>query len=404
MAQKQLDAVVPGSGSVVALNGASLVAEAMRQINPDVVAAYPITPQTILMEAFSQFVADGRVDTEFVTVESEHAALSTLIGASAAGARAQSATSGAGLAFMWELLWCASGMRLPLVMHLVTRSLSAPLNILGDHTDAMGARDTGWVQIFAEDGREAYDNAIQAVRIAEHRDVLLPVMSAQDGFTVSHSVERAETLSDDAVRSFIGSYAPAHTLLDVDHPATFGPNADRVQFALYRRQQAAALEGALAVILDVGREYGARSGRSYGAFEGYRLEDAEFVAVLMGSAAGAARAAIDELRAEGMRVGLLKLRVYRPFPSALLADALQGAQGVAVLDKSAIFGSSGGPLFLDVAAALAVHRQQPALLPYVYGLGGRDTYPWHLAQVFRELQEAASLGEAAPGIRFLGLD
>ncbi len=406
MAQKQ-----PGipaqqlQGRMVAMNGGALVAEAMRQINPDVVAAYPITPQTILMEGFSQFVADGLVDTEFVTVESEHAALSTLIGASAAGARTQSGTSGAGLAFMWELLWCAAGMRLPIVIHLVTRSLSAPLNILSDHTDAMGARDTGWVQLFAEDGTEAYDNAIQAVRIAEHPDVLLPVMSAQDGFQISHSVERAQLLSDDAVRAFVGQYVPQHSLLDVDHPATFGPNDDRYYFALHRHAQFAAMDNALPVILEVGRQYGELSGRSYGAFESYRLEDADYAVVLMGSAAGAARLAVDRLREQGIRAGLLKLRVFRPFPAALVAQALQGKRAVAAMDKCAVFGSQGGPLFLDIATCLMVSGAAPfGMLDYVYGLGGRDLMPEHVELVFRELQAVDGGADADPVQRFLGLE
>ncbi|MBI2887292.1 MAG: pyruvate ferredoxin oxidoreductase [Chloroflexi bacterium] len=392
------------SPRVVALNGASLVAEAIRQTDPDVVAAYPITPQTILMEAFSQMVADGRVRTELVTVESEHAAMSVLIGACAAGARVQSATSGAGLAFMWELLWCASGMRLPIVMHLVSRSLSAPLNILGDHSDVMGARDTGWVQLFAEDGQEAYDNALQAVRIAEHPEVLLPVMSAQDGFSISHSVERAEVLPDELVRSFIGTYAPAHSLLDIERPATFGANDDRQFFALHKRQQYEAMERALGVVSAVGQEYGDLTGRSYGLLEAYRLKDAELAVVLMGSAAGAARAAVDKLRAARVPAGLLKLRLYRPFPAAAVAQALAGKRAVAALDRSAIFGAQGGALFLDVCSALATHGAAPRMLSYVYGLGGRDTVPSHVEQVFRDLEAVAREEPALPAQRFLGLD
>src|SRR3990172_29489 len=229
-------------GRVVGLNGASMVAEAIRQMNPDVMAAYPITPQTLVVEAFSQFVANGEVDAEFIAVESEHAALSTCVGASAAGGRAMTATAGAGMALMWEIMWCASGMRLPIVMHVVNRSLSGPLNILCDHTDSMGARDTGWIQLFAEDGQEAYDNAIQCVRIAEHPDIMLPTLHGQDGYTISHSVERGEILPDDVVKKFVGTYKPKHALLDVDHPVTFGPNDYSDYFALHKRQQYAALE------------------------------------------------------------------------------------------------------------------------------------------------------------------
>lgn len=392
------------TGQALAMNGATLVAQAMRQMNPDVVAAYPITPQTILMEAFSQYVADGLVNTELITVESEHAALSAVIGASAAGARAQTATSGAGLALMWELLWCASGMRLPIVMHLVTRSLSAPLNILGDHTDAMGTRDAGWVLLFAENGQEAYDSALQAVRIAEHPEVLLPVISAQDGFTTSHSVEYGEILPDEAVRAFIGSYSPRHSLLDVDHPATFGPNDDRDYFLLHKRQQYAAMEAALPVVLEIGQEYGRLTGRAYGAFESYLLEDAELALVIIGSATGAARAAVDQLRQEGIKAGLLKLRLYRPFPAKLVAQALQGVRAVAVFDRASTFGGQGGPLFLEICTALMTHGRLPKVQNDIYGLGGQDLLPRHVEQALRDLAATTRGAPLGATQRFIGLD
>ncbi|HLB11805.1 MAG TPA: pyruvate ferredoxin oxidoreductase [Dehalococcoidia bacterium] len=374
-------------GKAVALSGGHLAAHAMRQMNPDLVAAYPITPQTVLMELFCQFVADGRVDTELLTVESEHAAMSACIGAAAAGARVQTASAGAGIAFMWEMLWCASGMRLPIVMHVVNRSLSAPLNILGDHTDAMGCRDTGWIQLYAENGQEAYDNAIQSVRIAEHSEVLLPIMQCQDGFTISHAVQRAELLPDDAVQAFVGAYEPAHSLLDVEHPVTFGSNDDRNDFFSHKRQQWAALERALEVIPQIGQEFGRMTGRSYGYFEGHYLEDAEIVLVLMGSVAGATRMVVEEMRAEGIKVGLLKVRCYRPFPAQALAEALSSAKVIGVVDRSTCFGGQGGPLFLDTCTALFHRGLSPAVVNYICGLGGRDVVPQQIKAVFQELLE-----------------
>ncbi|MBI4497330.1 MAG: pyruvate ferredoxin oxidoreductase [Chloroflexi bacterium] len=372
-------------GKDVALNGGQLVAHALRQMNPDLVAAYPITPQTVLMELFCQFVADGLVDTELLTVESEHAAMSACIGAAAAGARAQTASAGAGIAFMWELLWCASGMRLPIVMHVVNRSLSAPLNILGDHTDAMGCRDTGWVQLYAENAQEAYDNAIQALCIAEHPQVLLPVMECQDGFTISHAVQRVQLLPDEAVRTFIGDYQAEHSLLDLDHPVSFGANDDRNDFFWHKRQQWDALEHALDVIPQIGAAYGQLTGRPYGYFEGYRLDDAQVVLVVLGSVAGVARMVVEEMRSEGVKVGLLKIRCYRPFPAQAVADALRGATVVGVLDRSSCFGGQGGPLFLDTCTALYQRGLAPQTVNYIGGLGGRDIVPGHIRAVFQEL-------------------
>ena len=259
----------------MALEGDNAVAEAMRQVNPDVVAAYPITPQTEIVQTFSEFVAEGRVDTEFIPVESEHAAMSACIGAAAAGGRTQTATCGAGLALMWELLWCASGIGLPIVMHVANRSLSAPLNILCDHTDAMGTRDAGWIQVFAEDHQEVYDNAIQAVRIAEHTDVMRPVMSCLDGFVLSHTLAPVEILPDEVVRQFIGSYKPMYSLLDTDNPVTFGAFDHWDYFFEHKRQQWEGMTNALEVITEIGKEYGKLTGRYYGLIEPYQLDDAE---------------------------------------------------------------------------------------------------------------------------------
>ncbi len=390
-------------GKIVALEGANVIAEAMRQMNPDVVAAYPITPATEIVQTFSEYVADGLVDTEFVAVESEHAAMSACIGASAAGARTQTATAGAGLAFMWEMLWVAAGMRLPIVMHVSNRSLSAPLNILCDHTDAMGARDTGFLQIYAETHQEVYDNALQAVRIAEHPDVMLPIIAGQDGFVLSHAMERLEVLPDDVVKRFVGTYKPKHTLLDVAPPVTYGPNAHWDIYFEIRRQQWDAMEKALPVIEAIGQEYGKLTGRYYGLVEPYRLEDAELAVVIIGATTGAARVAVDELRRQGVKAGLLKLRCARPFPAAAVAQALANTKAIAVMDRTTCFGAQGQPMFLEVCTALFQKGVPAKTVNYVYGIGGRDTVPPQIVQVFNELKDIASTGNSEPVFRYLGL-
>ncbi len=390
-------------GTPVALDGDRAVAEAMRQINPDVVAAYPITPQTEIVMRFSEFVANGEVVTEFIPVESEHAAMSATIGASAAGGRAQTATAGAGLALMWEVLWVASGTRLPIVMHVVNRSLSAPLNIHCDHSDSMGARDAGWIQLYDESVQEAYDNAIQAQRIAEHPDVMLPTLHALDGFILGHGLERLEVLPDDAVKGFIGTYTPAQPLLDIDHPVTYGPMDLADYFFEHKRQQAAAMEKALEVIPQIGEEFGQLTGRYYGLTEEYRLEDADFVAVALGSTTGTAKTVVDELRDQGIKAGLLKLRCFRPFPASVVAEALGNRKAVAVLDRSISFGAQGNPLFLEVVTALYTHGFSPKVVNYAYGLGGRDTVPALIHQVYKDLVEIDRNGVTGPPLRFLGV-
>jgi len=390
-------------GTPVALDGDKAVAQAIRQMNPDVVAAYPITPQTEIVMRFSDYVANGEVDTEFVPVESEHAAMSVCIGASAAGGRTQTATAGAGLAFMWEVLWVASGTRLPIVMHVVNRSLSAPLNILCDHSDSMGARDAGWIQLYGENVQEAYDNAIQTVRIAEHPDVMLPTLQCLDGFIVGHNMERLELLPDEAVRKFIGTYKPSHSLLDVAHPVTYGPMDYHDYFFEHKRQQAAAIEKALEIVPLIGEEYGRLSGRYYGLMEEYKLDDAQFATVVLGSTAGTAKVVVDELRDQGIKAGLLKIRCFRPFPAAAVAAALGNKKVVAVLDRSISFGAQGNPLFLEVCTALLTHGFAPKVANYVYGLGGRDTRPGLIRQVYQDLMDMENEGLAGPTVRYLGI-
>lgn len=390
----------------IAIDGNTAVATAMRQINPDVVAAYPITPQTSTVQTFSQFVADGLVDTEFVTVESEHSAMSACVGAAAAGARVMTATSSAGLALMWEIVYVAASNRLPIIMLVVNRALSAPINIHCDHSDSMGARDAGWIQIFSENPQESYDNMIQAVRIAEHPDVLLPVMVCHDGFITSHGLERVEVFDEEEIRDFIGTYKPQMTtLLDIDNPVTYGPLDFYDYYYEHKRQQVEAMRHARPVIIEVGREFGKKFGRSYSLFETHRLEDAEAAIVVLSSTAGTARVVVDRLRAQGLKVGLLKPRVFRPFPARELVEALAHVQVIGVMDRSISFGAmnNAGPLFLELCAALKVYGGDMPIVDYVFGLGGRDIVPSQIEQVARDLLKIAETGERGEPVRYLGV-
>jgi len=389
----------------MALDGAHAAAQAMRQINPDVMAAYPITPQTAIVQTFSQYVANGEVDTEFIPVESEHAAMSACVGAASAGGRVMTATAANGLALMWEVLYIAASSRLPIVMPVVNRALSAPLNIHCDHSDSMGARDAGWLQLYSETAQEVYDNIIQAVRIAEHPDLLLPVMVMQDGFITGHGVEGMEVAEDAVVKDFIGAYEPKYSLLDIDHPITFGAWDMYDYYFEHKRQQIDAMSKAMAVIADVGKEFGKTFGRSYGIFDQYAMDDAELAIIVLSSAAGTVRTTVRKLRNEGLKVGLLKLRVFRPFPAQELVAALNGVKAVAVMDRSASFGAmdSVGPVFLEVCAALFAAGATTKVVNYIYGLGGRDVFPDHIEQVASDLREIADTGKVKSLVNYLGL-
>jgi len=388
-----------------ALDGNAAVATAMRQINPDVVAAYPITPQTSTVQTFASFVADGLVDTEFICVESEHSAMSACVGASSAGARVMTATAANGMALMWEILYIAASNRNPIVMSLVNRALSGPINIHCDHSDSMGARDSGWLQIYSESGQEAYDNIIQAIRIAEHPDVLLPVMVCQDGFITSHGMERVEIYDDADVKAFVGEYRPQWPLLDLERPKTFGPLDFYDYYYEHKRQQVEAMERAKPVVLDVAAEFKRAFGRDYDLFESYRLEDAEVALVALNSTAGTIKAAVDQLRDEGLPVGLLKPRLFRPFPAQELVAALQHLKAIAVMDRAISFGSmdNGGPLFSELAAAFYVYGPWVPMVDYVYGLGGRDILTHEIESVFREALHIAATGEIERQVTFLGV-
>ena len=385
----------------VAATGNTFVAEAFRQVRPAAVFAYPITPQTTIVEQFAAFVAAGKTDAEYVTVESEHSAMSAAIGSSAAGARTLTATSSQGLAYMWEALHIASGLRLPIVMANANRALSAPINIHCDHSDVMGARDTGWVILMAENAQEAYDNTIMSVRIAEEN--MLPVMPTLDGFITTHAIARGEMMDDQTVAEFVGEYEPEHYLLNRDESISVGGFANLGNsYMKVKKAERDAIDNSGPSILKVGKEWEALSGRGYSHIDCWSVDDADYVIVIMGSAAGNARTVARELREAGKKVGILKVRTYRPFPAMEIAEALKGATAVAVMDRAESFGGPAGPLALDTSMALFQEDASAKLRTYIYGLGGADVKLELFREVFEEL-EAAAAGAPNPGLIYKGI-
>ena len=376
------------------LSGNEAIATAMRQINPDVFAMFPITPSTEIPQYYAQYVADGRVDTEFITVESEHSSLSACLGAEAAGVRAVTATSSAGLSFMNEVLYVAASSRLPVVLAVACRALTGPININHDYSDSMAERDSGFIQIYGENNQEVYDNYLQAHRIAEHPDVRLPLMICEDGFITSHAIENIELEDDEAVKKFVGEYHPENYLLKKENPLAVGPYGVSNYYMEARVAQAQAMKNAKKVILDVAADFEKTFGRKYGFFEEYKMEDAELAMVIMGSSAGTAKAAVDKLRAEGVKAGLIKIRVFRPFPGEELAKALKGVKAVAVMDKSEGFSACGGPLFAETAGACINMPDRPLMVDIVFGLGGRDFTVEAALSVYDRLKNIAATGEA----------
>ena len=385
------------------LSGNEAAAIAMKQINPDVVAAFPITPSTEIPQYFSTFVNNGTVDTEFVAVESEHSAMSACIGAEAAGGRAMTATSANGLSLMWEMIYIASSLRLPIVMSLVNRAVSGPLNIHNDHSDAMGVRDSGWIQLFSETNQEAYDNLIMAHQIAEHKDVLLPLMVCQDGFITSHSIENIELIEDDKVKEFVGKYEPEHYLLNHKEPIAVGPLDLQAYLFEHKKQQADAMVNAKQVILEVAEKFEKMTGRKYGFFEEYKLDDAEIAIICMNSTAGTAKATCDKLRNQGIKAGVLKVRVFRPFPAEEIAKALSHLKAIAVLDKADSLNAAGGALFEDVTSGMFVNNIHVPTVNYIYGIGGRDTTVKDLEKVYNDLIEIIKTGYIKNPYRYLGV-
>ena len=382
------------------LSGNEAVAYAMKQINPDVMGAYPITPSTEIPQYFSSYVDNGEVDTEFIPVESEHSAMSTCIGAEAAGCRAISATSSCGLIYMAEMLYVAASDRLPITLAVSCRALSGPININNDHSDSMGARDTGWIQLYAENNQEAYDNYLQAMRIAETPDVRLPIMVCQDGFITSHAIENIELVETEKVREFVGEYKPEGGLLKA--PMAVGAYATPAFYMEAKRQQAQAMMDAKEVIKKVGAEFGAMTGRTYGLIEKFEMDDAEEAIVIIGSSAGTAKEAIKELRAQGRKVGMIKVRSFRPFPSEEIVEALKGVKAFAVMDKDDSFNGHCGPMYAEVAASLyAAGVSGPKGISYIYGLGGRDVRVESIQHVFADLKEIAETGNIGETYRYL---
>lgn len=385
------------------LSGNEAVATAMKQINPDVVAAFPITPSTEIPQYFSTFVSNGLVDTEFVAVESEHSAMSACIGAEAAGARAMTATSANGLSLMWEMIYIASSLRLPIVLSLVNRAVSGPLNIHNDHSDAMGVRDSGWIMLFSENNQEAYDNTIMANRIAEHKDVMLPIMICQDGFITSHSIENIELIEDSKVKEFVGEYHPEHYLLNKKEPIAVGPLDLQAYLFEHKYQQAEAMKNAKNVIKEVSEDFAKLTGRNYSFFEEYKSQDADYIIVCMNSTAGTTKFVVDNLRKQGIKAGLVKIRMFRPFPAEEIADALKNAKSIAVLDKADSLNAAGGALFEDITSAMFTNQVFVPTVNYIYGIGGRDTKAEDINSVFEDLAKLDLSKKIEDPYRYLGV-
>jgi pyruvate ferredoxin oxidoreductase alpha subunit len=400
---------------VIALSGDEAVAYAVKQCDVDVVAAYPITPQTIIVERFSQYVHNGEVDTEFICTESEHSALTCCLTAAAVGARTFTATASAGLALMHEILYVTSGCRAPVVMAVVNRALSAPINIHCDHSDSMVERDSGWIQLYAENSQEAYDSVIQAFRIAEHPEILLPTLIGLDGFYLSHTLENVAVLPDEVVRDFVGQrrfpLVKNHEgksvpfKLDPETPITIGPLDLYDYYFEHKRQQEETMRKAPEIIGKVHKEYAEISGRQYGngLVEPYRLEDAELATICLGSTAGTVKTVVDQLRAKGVKAGLLRIRVFRPLPVQDITEALQNVKAVAVMDRSCSFGGYGGPVFHEIRHVLYDSKIHPHVVNYIYGLGGRDMSQHLVQKIYRDLARIVETGQIDQTVQFIGL-
>ncbi|NLA69504.1 MAG: pyruvate ferredoxin oxidoreductase [Clostridiales bacterium] len=385
------------------MSGNEAVAFALKQINPDVFPMFPITPSTEIPQYFSNYVANGEVDTEFITVESEHSSMTATIAASSAGARALTATSSAGLAFMWEMLHIAAANRNPIVLALVNRALSGPLNINGDHSDGMGARDTGWVQLYAEDNQEVYDNMVMAYRISEHKDLHMPIMICQDGFITSHAVQNIELIDDDKVKNFVGEYEPEDWLLNPSESIAFGSYSVADYYIEAKKAMSDALSYAPAVVKEISDEFAELTGRSYDLVESYMLDDADFAIVAIGSVCGTTKCVIDSLRNQGIKAGLAKIRMYRPFPAKELCDALVNVKGIAILDRAEGMSGQGGPLGADVMSALFREKSDALAVNYIYGLGGRDVKTTDILKVYDDLKEIVRTGDDSDAYRYLGI-
>jgi pyruvate ferredoxin oxidoreductase alpha subunit len=397
---------------LMGLNGDEAVAYATKQVNPDVVAAYPITPQTIIVERYSEYIADGLVDSEFVAVESEHSAMSCSVGASAAGARAFTATAANGLALMWEIVYIASSLRLPIVMALANRALSGPINIHNDHSDGMGARDSGWIQIYCENAQEVYDTSITAWRIAEHLKIQLPIMVCLDGFTLSHTMENVMTLPDEVVKEFVGErpfieveghLGKGELRLNPDMPITMGPLDLQDFYFEHKMHQVEALNEALEYIVDIEKEWANMSGRKYDYVEPYMMDDAEVALIGMGSMVGTIRYVVDELRSEGVKAGMVKLRLFRPFPAEAIKKAIGKVPVMGVMEKCISFGAPASPLMEEIMTTYYHDKAKPMMANYVVGLGGKDVSPDMIREAYASLLKIKKTGKVEKSMSYIGV-
>jgi len=386
---------------VVARTGNEAMAEAMRQINPDVVAAYPITPATEVVQLFASFVADGLVTTEFVPAESEHSAISACVGASSAGARVMTSTSSQGLALMHEILYIAGGMRLPIVICMVNRALSSPINIHCDHSDSLGSRDAGWLQIFTENTQEAYDTTIIAVKAAE--EARLPAMVTTDGFIISHSMERVEMLDDKDVPVFLGERKALNSVLNLEKPLSFGSLDLQDYYFEHKRSQIEAMNTCLPIIEKAHKAFADKFGRYYPIVDEYKMDDAEVAILCLGSTGGTAKVAVEKMRAQGKKVGVIRPRVYRPFPKDQLLKALAKVKAVAILDRAETMSGQGGHLFNEVRAILYDAKPHPLIKNYVYGLGGRDISIEELETIYNEMFAIQKAGKVDKELVYFGV-
>ncbi|MFX1511766.1 MAG: pyruvate ferredoxin oxidoreductase [Promethearchaeota archaeon] len=380
----------------IAVTGDDAVALAAKEVNPDVVAAYPITPQTIIVERFADFVADGEVDTEYVCTESEHSAMSACVGASIAGGRVFTATASAGLMLMYEIVLIAATMRTPVVMALANRAISAPINIHGEQTDQLLLRDSGWISLFAETNQEAYDHTILAFKMGEHPEVLLPVAIGLDGFIISHAIEGIYPMTREQVMEFLGGERKTALRLDPDNPVSIGLLHLQDYYMEARAQIRDAVERAKPVILETFKEWTQITGREYKPIETYLMDDAEYAFIAMGSGAGTARTAVDELRAKGEKVGLIKIRVYRPFFGKEFTNAAKNLKGVISVERAHTFGNLGGILGQDIKSALYDANLTPHIAEYCIGLGGRDTRVPEWVQIYERSKKAFDEGQSLP--------
>ncbi len=387
MAAKQCFSTKTTVAQKIALTGDEAAAEAMRQINPDVVAAYPITPQTETVMTFAQFVADGKVTTEMIPVESEHSAMSAVVGSACGGARTMTATSSQGLALMHEILYIAASLRLPVVMPVINRALSGNINIHCDHSDTMGSRDSGWIQLYCENAQEVYESIIFAMRVAEHPEIQLPVMVCQDGFITSHAVEGIEIFTDEQVKTFIGEYKARRPLLDTDNPITIGPLDLQDYYFEHKRSQIEAVNNSKKHIAEVFSQFEKFSGKKYSFIQTYQLEDADQAIIVLSSTAGTTKTVVDKLRAEGKKVGLIKPYLYRPFPAEELKELANGLKSIAILDRAESFSGHGGPLYNEIRSALYGLETKPRIINYIFGLGGKDIFPAEIENVYQDLIE-----------------